>query len=106
MQLEVGLKADIDVAGALECGVGWHFIYPIVLEPVPIAIDLEAEAKASIGAELSTRNLGYTVTSGFWTQRRVRQEQLDRRRPDPEAGPTSATARWRSRRCGCRSAGT
>jgi len=80
VSLQVGMSADIDVSAAIECGLDLHYVENLPTEPVPIAIDLEGKATASIGGQLSVENLGYTATGRLLDQGRVRAAQLLGRR--------------------------
>ena len=68
-QLKTGLAADISLTGKLSCSLKipkltWMF----TLDPVPMSLVFVPNAEVNVTDQMTVKNVGFTVTFGFWTK--------------------------------------
>lgn len=69
VELQLGLSADFDVSGSIACGLNFGpWIKNITLYPVPIAVVFDPTVEAGATGSFSARDVGYSVTGGFWAK--------------------------------------
>jgi hypothetical protein len=67
--LTVGATMDVSFEAALECGIALPKVYvQLAAAPVPIMLKFEPRANVAAQGKLEFKNVGLSVTGGFWVK--------------------------------------